>query len=94
MREASRDAASEREAMRASRLRPDGGTDHGDGRVEVRVAEAVAAPDDSGSVAADPPARTNPAPVPFSNIPWTASGPFSLNPLPRYAARLDLDWRQ
>jgi hypothetical protein len=29
----------------------------------------------------------------FSAIPWTPSGPFSLNPLPRYA-RADLDWRR
>ncbi|GJD55602.1 hypothetical protein MTDSW087_05458 [Methylobacterium dankookense] len=29
----------------------------------------------------------------FSEIPWTPSGPFSLNPLPRYA-RADLDWRR
>lgn len=29
----------------------------------------------------------------FSEIPWTDRGPFSLNPLPRFAARADLDWR-
>ena len=97
-----REAASERDATRPSRLLPTrpvgqtdpGRTDPGEGRVAVRVAEAVVAPGDAAPVAADPPARPAPPPVQFADIPWTVSGPFSLNPLPRYAARHDLDWRQ
>lgn len=90
-------ATAERPEARPNRLlptRPVPRADHALDEAAVRAAEAATMPDAPATGPASPPARNGPAPVEFAAIPWTASGPFSLDPRPRYAARSDLDWRR
>lgn len=65
-----------------------------EGESEVQAAELAMTSENSQTQAAQSPTRTTPMQGEFSAIPWAVSGPFSLNPLPRYAERHDLDWRR
>lgn len=65
--------------------------DFAESEAAVQAAEAAMTPKDTEAHASARPALPQ---VEFSGIPWTYSGPLSLNPLPRYASRDGLDWRR
>lgn len=87
MREAARQ---EREEAPRNRVLARGPVIHVETEADTQAAEAaMEAPKTTPIVVARPRATQDD----FSGIPWTFAGPFSLNPLPRYASRVDTNWR-
>ncbi|ACL61579.1 hypothetical protein [Methylobacterium nodulans] len=89
MREAARETHEERPSRRLP-PQPDVQKDFVEGEAAVQAAEAAMTQDTEAHAPAGPALPQ----VEFSGIPWTYSGPLSLNPLPRYASRDGLDWRR